>query len=448
VRLLKSLKMQVIVMGVLLLVTLGTPLLVKQLRVNNPRAQVVTRLEPIGWGILASTPLVLSGLTFWQWRTIQRNQARFHARLAEEGVTYLLLPRPDAPPTRAEKVSLWQRLSYAFPKEEHISVELSGWGEGQAFSLRSSSEKACHALITQLMTEYPGVEVKQVTTTQDDPLCTPADNVTVWREVGPAHRDQPLLIATPDPQIAVLGELALLPEGVRAGVQVVARADFNTRKRLLHKAASATSKKPETGKDALRPSNAARREVSYVDERAQHHFVETQVFVWASASYEGLAWQTVNLLTDTLRAQYAPHNPLQKGKEGIGSRYGREMAPFAGRGWTTQELGTLAHLVGGDTAALAPRLLRARSRALPASPQTYIPRHAMIAPFLRQAQRQQAQAGTVGDEMVILAVDEEAEDVRENPSDPAAQCIGVKGIGVSPLHYIEPRIQERSEKPI
>lgn len=411
-RLLKSLKTQVIVIGVLLLITLGVPLLVKQLRVNNPRAQVVLRLEPIGWGIFASTPLVLSGLTLWQWRTIRRTQTRFHTRLAEEGVTYLLLPRPDAPPTRAEKVSLWQRLSYAFPYGEHISVELSGWGEGQAFSLRASSEKACHALITQLMTEYPGVEVKQVTTVQEDPLWTPADNVTVWREVLPAHRDQPLLIATPDPQIAVLGELALLPEGVRAGVQVVARADFNTRKRLLSKAASATSKKPETGKDALRPSNAARREVSYVDERAQHHFVEAQVFVWASAPHEGLAWQTVNLLTDTLRAQYKPHNPLQKGKEGVGSRYGREMAAFAGRGWTTQELGTLAHLVGGDTAALAPRLLRARSRALPASPQTYIPRHAVIAPFLRQAQR--AKARTAEDEIVILAVAEEADEENDD----------------------------------
>lgn len=418
VRLLKSLKTQVIVMGVLLLITLGVPLLVKQVRVNNPRAQVVLRLEPIGWGILASTPLVLSVLTFWQWRTIRRNQARFHARLSQEGVTYLLLPRPDAPPTRAEKVSLWQRLSYAFPKSEHISMELSGWGEGQAFSLRSSSEKACHALITQLMTEYPGVEVKQVTSPQEDPLWSEGDTVTAWRELLPAHRDQPLLIATPDPQIAVLGELALLPEGVRAGVQVVARADLSTRKRLLGKAAKATSKKPETGKDALRPSNAARREVSYVDERAQHHFVEAQVFVWASASYEGLAWQTVNLITDTLRAQYQPHNPLQKGKEGLGSRYGREMPAFAGRGWTTQELGTLAHLVGGDTAALAPRLFRARSRALPASPQTYIPRHARIAPFLRQAQqaeRQGAKTGTTGDEIVILRVDEEVEDAGEAP---------------------------------
>lgn len=411
VRLLKSLKTQVIVIGVLLVITLGVPLLVKQMRVNNPRVQMVTQLEPIGWSILVGSPLAISVITTWQWRKIRHHQTRFHARLAAEGVTYLLLPRPDAPPIRAEKVSLWQRLSYAFPKEEHISFELSGWGAGQAFSLRASHEKACHALITQIMTEYPGVEVKQVTNAQEDPLWTPADNVTAWRELLPAHRDQPLLMATPDPQIAVLGELALLPERVRAGVQVVARADFNTRKRLLSKAASATSKKPETGKDALRPSNAARREVSYVDERAQHHFVETQVFVWACAPFEDMAWQTVNLLTDTLRAQYQPHNPLQKGKDGVGSRYRREMAAFAGMGWTTKELGTLAHLVGGDTTALAPQLLRARSRALPASPQTYIPRHARIAPFLHQAQRQGTKALAAEDAIVVLPVDEDAESV-------------------------------------
>jgi hypothetical protein len=402
VRLLKSLKTQVIVIGVLLFITLGVPLLVKQMRVNNARVQMVMQLEPMGWGVLVGSSLAISVITLWQWRKIRRNQTRFHARLAQEGVTYLLLPRPDAPPTRAERVSLWQRLSYAFPKAEHISVELSGWGLGQAFSLRASSAKACHALITQLMTEYPGVEVKQVTTPHEDPLWSGEGTVTVWRELLPTHRDQPLRIATPDPQIAVLGELALLPEGVRAGVQVVARADFNTRSRLLKQAASATSKKPDTGKDALRPSNAAKRDVNYVDERAQHHFVEAQVVVWACAPFEAMAWQTVNLLTDTLRAQYQPHNPLQKGKEGVGSRYGREMAAFAGRGWTTTELGTLAHLVGEDTTALAPQLLRARSRALPAAPATYIPRDAVIAPFLRQAQRERAQAQRTEDDIAIL----------------------------------------------
>jgi hypothetical protein len=384
-RLLKGLKLQGIVLGMVLLMTLVLPLGLKYMRINNPRLQGVTRLEPVGRGVLALAPVVVAAITYWHYRTICRRQARFHARLADEGVTYLLLPRPDAPPTRADKVSLWQRLSHAFPKDEHISFELSGWESGQAFSLRASRDNVCHALITHLMTEYPGVEVKQVTIPQDDPLWTREDKVAVWRELMPTHRDQPLLMATPDPQVGLLGELVRLPEGVQAGVQVLARTDRSTRLRLLKQAARATSKKPESGQYALRPSSAAKREVSYVDDRSRHHFVEAQVVVWASAGYEALAWQTLNLLTDTLRAQYQPHNLLKPGKEGVGCRRGREMAAFAGQGWTTQELGTLAHLVGGDTSALAPQLHRARSRALPAAPQTYIPRGTRMAAFLYQA---------------------------------------------------------------
>jgi hypothetical protein len=225
--------------------------------------------------------------------------------------------------------------------------------------------------------------------------------VAVWIELVPTKRDHPLSMATPDPQIAVLGELALLPQGVNAGVQVLVRADFHTRGRLLKQAAKATSKKPETGPYAVRPSSEAKREVQAVDARTGQGFVEAQLLVWAAAPIEGMAWHAAHVLADTLRGQYDVQNPLKRDKEGEGSCYGRQMPAFGGRGWSVSELGTLAHLVGGDTTGLAPQLLRARGRPLPPSPKCYIPRHARIADFIREAEAQKRGTGSRSDIAVI-----------------------------------------------
>jgi hypothetical protein len=348
----------------------------------------------MGWGLLALTPLVLLLLMWWSWRGIRLRQAHINHKMATHGVTYLLLPRPDAPPTRAERVALWQRLSQVLPRGEHLSFELSGGQAGVMFSLRATDEKVCRAFLTKVMTEYPGAEARQVETPEQDPLWVEEGQAAVWIELVPTKRDHPLSIATPDPQIAVLGELALLPQGVNAGVQVLVRADFHTRGRLLKQAAKATSKKPETGPYAVRPSSEEKREVQAVDARTGQGFVEAQLLVWAAAPIEGMAWHAAHVLTDTLRGQYDVQNPLKRDKEGEGSRYGRQMPAFGGRGWSVSELGTLAHLVGGDTAGLAPQLLRARGRPLPPSPHSYIPRHARIADFIREAEARQRGAGS------------------------------------------------------
>ncbi len=411
-----SFKVQMGIVVVAVVLTWGVPLLVRYAgKATNPRLAFLAVLEGYGWWVLLAAPFLLLLLAWWGGWRIRREQNQLHQKFQTEGVTYLLLPRPDAPRAPAERVSLWQRLSHALPVREHLSFELTGNDTGQVFSIRASSPGVVRGLITQLMTEYPGVEVREVERANDDPLLTTDQYVTVWQEVYPARRDQPLVIATPDPQLGTLGEVALLPSGVQAGVQVLIRPDFHTRGRLMRAAAYATSKKPDTGTYALRPSGAEKRDTSYLDERAQLHFVEGQVIVWAAAPYEGMAWQVVHSLTDTLRAQYQPHNPLQIGKKGTGSRYGREMAAFAGRGWSTLELGTLAHLVGGETAALAPRLLRARGRPLPAPPLCAIARRARVARFLADARRQKHMAtvqgageeaqlvvSTVADELLVV----------------------------------------------
>jgi hypothetical protein len=383
------------IVGVVLIPTWGFPLAARLMKVTNPRAAFLWKLEPVGWVLLALAPVALLGIVVWTWWSIRCRQDRIHAAFATRGVTYVLLPRPDAPATRADKVALWQRFSHILPQGEHLAWELTGTEKEQRFSLRTASLQTSRAAITQLMTEYPGVEVRRVKKPADDPLWVAEGHCAVWRELVPTQGDQPLEMATPDPQMAVLGDLSLLPSGVQAGVQVLVRHDFHTRNRLLKQAAKATSKKPAAGAHAPRASSAEKREVQSVDSRAQQPFVEVQVVVWASASLEGMAWDTVNHLSATLEAQYAPGNPLRRTREGRGDRYGRTMPAFRGQGWTTREIGTLAHLVGGETKALAPRLARARARALLASADSCVPRSAQVASFIYDFRREQT--ATEGD---------------------------------------------------
>jgi hypothetical protein len=401
-RLWESFKEKLGYVGIGLLLTLGFPLVARLVvKVTSPRLGFLATLERIGWVYVWVAPLLLIGLTWWSWHSLRARQRQMNTKIATQGETYLLLPRPDAAPIRAGKVALWQRLSQVLPRGEHLSFELTGTPQGQAFSLRASDTNVCRAALVQVMTEYPGVEVSLVETATDDPLWVGEGQVSVWMELRPIHVDQPLLMATPDPQLAILGELALLPQNVQGGVQVLMREDFHTRGRLMSQAAKATSKKPDTGPHTLRPSSADKREVTYVDTRAQQHFVEVQLLVWAAAPLEGMAWQVVNHLADTLQGQYQPHNPLRIAKQGAGNRYERSMPPFGGVGWATSELGTLAHLVGSDSAVLAPQLLRARARALPASPKSYIPSYARLAPFLTHAQPLHLSAAALADLVVI-----------------------------------------------
>lgn len=407
-RLWTSVKLTGVYLIVGLVLLLGLPLLVKYLNPTSSRLGFLRPIEPFGWVYLWVSPVLFLGLTWWNWQRIRTRQRQMNTQMLLEGETYLLLPRPDAAPTRADKVALWQRLSQVLPRGAHLSFELSGTAQGQTFSLRAPDAATCRAAITQVMTEFPGIEVQRVREGSQDPLWVGEGQVSVWMELIPTHADQPLLMATPDPQIGLLGQLALLPQGVHAGVQVLVRQDFHTRGRLMSRAAKATSKKPETGPHALRPSSADKREVTYVDTRAQQHFVEVQLLVWANAPLEGMAWQVVNHLADTLRGQYQPHNPLKVAGQSIGVRcYTRQMPPFGGMGWASAELGTLAHLVGGDTAALAPRLARSRTRALPASPACYIPPYARLAHYLTHAKPLRVSEAALADLVVTREEDTE-----------------------------------------
>jgi hypothetical protein len=389
------------IVGMVLIPTWGFPLVARLMKVTNPRAAFLWKLEPIGWVLLTLAPIVLLGVVVWTWWRIRRRQDQIHAAFAKGGVTYVLLPRPDAPLTRADKVALWQRFSHILPRGEHLAWELTGTEKEQRFSLRTASLKTSRAAIIQLMTEYPGVEVRRVKTPADDPLWVEEGYSVVWREVSPTKGDQPLDMATPDPQMALLGELALLPSGVQAGVQVLVRQDFHTRSKLLKQAAKATSKKPASGPHAPRASSAEKRDVQSVDSRARESFVEVQVVVWASAVLEGMARDTVNHLTATLEAQYAPGNPLKPSRDERGDRYGRTMPAFRGQGWTTREIGTLAHLVGGETKALAPRLARARARALLASADSCVPRSARVASFIYDFRRGHSAPEAEGNEAIL-----------------------------------------------
>ena len=114
----------------------------------------------------------------------------------------------------------------------------------------------------------------RIATSQSDPLPTNAHFI----EIRAVKADQPIVASTPDPMKALLSEIALLPKGVQAGLQVLVREDPFTRLKYSRKADDKTRKKPdpkmspiiisdnESKVPILHPSAEERRLVRWLDD--------------------------------------------------------------------------------------------------------------------------------------------------------------------------------------
>lgn len=347
--------------GLYLLVVLYANGLPYLLRFLGRETEWLNILQVAGRGALAGLPLLagLSLLIWWQAR----------CKRAVSGRTMLLLPRPDAPPVKADRVSLWARLADVIPRDEHIAFELSGGSEGVAFSIWATPAVA-RSILIQVVAEWPGTQARPVEKPEDDPLYIPGGRSAWWVEVQPTDTDRPIEAPTPDPLMALLTEVAGLAEGVRGGLQVLARGDPFTRRRLGTKAARLTAQRA-TGK-----SLEQKRGETGLDRRAQRIFLEARLVVWASAGTEEMARSVARSLARTLVAQFGPSNPLHMAAQGPGAPTGREFPPFAGWPWADDELAAVIHLVGKDGRAVAPQLRVAPARPLPPSPESRVPRDA------------------------------------------------------------------------
>ncbi len=317
-RLWNSFKQHLTLVAVALIITVGFPIITEIADRDPNSVPGILLLSEIGYYVLRAAPIVLLLLFLMNLWTTGRRQKRINEKVKGEGVTYLILPRPDSAPVMANQVTLWHRIALALPYYEHVSFEMSGGEDGIVFSLRTSDDSTARTILSKVIAEWPGTQMRLAS---DDPLPTDAYFV----EVRAVKKDQPIVASTPDPMKALLSEIAVLPKGVQAGLQVLVREDPFTRLKHSRKADEKTRKKPDpkispiiisdydSKIPTLHPSAEERRQVRWLDERAQEAFVEVRLIIWASASDPKLARRTAKTLAKTVAAQYHPNNKLIKG---------------------------------------------------------------------------------------------------------------------------------------
>lgn len=379
-RLLTSLKELLFGFGFVLLYAAGLPLLFTRLGMEWG---FLPAWKLWGTRLLVVAPFLLLFLFWRQWQWITGRYRRAQAKLEREGTTYYLLPRADAPPVKAERITLWSRVVDVLPQDEHVSFEVIGAADsGVRFAMRAAPG-VDRALLTQLMAEWPGTQARPVPAEQE-PLAAP-ERAGWWCELSPHSSDRPIEAVSDDPLRALLAELARLPRGVQAGLQVLVRGDPFTRQRLGQQAARALyQQRGKAGdKHRLPATLEERRHTTSLDQRAQRAALEVRLVVWATAGSESMAQSVARSLARAVASQYSPANPLKVVCEGSGSPGARIFPIFAGHAWTDLELGALAHLVGQDARAIAPQLATAPANPLPPSPPYRIPRGARLSARLR-----------------------------------------------------------------
>lgn len=382
-RLASSFKNYLTLIGLALIITVGFPYLTEFMEVPKEEIPGLTILSTIGDYVLLAGPVTLLLLLLINLWSIKHRQKQINKKVAREGVTYLMLPRPDGPSIRTDQVTLWHRLALALPYYEHICFEMSGSKEQVVFSLRTTNEVTARNILSKVIAEWPGTQVRLA---KEDPLPTEA----YFIEIKPMKSDQPIIASTPDPMKALLSEIAILPEGVQAGLQVLVREDPFTRLHHARKADDKTRKKPDPkispGKKSPYSHNLSaedRRKIRWLDERAQEAFIEVRLIVWAASDFDQLAKQTVMDLAKTVTAQYHPNNKLIKGwRSKKGNVQARQFPTFSGHPWVASEVGTIAHLVGKDALLAAPQLKVAPARPLPASTECHITEQIRAAAYL------------------------------------------------------------------
>jgi len=333
------------------------------LDVANVKGKWVKTAISLRWiGPVAAVPPVVGAALLY--RSARRKQDMFHQRLAQQGITRLILARADAPAVKDDQTKIWYRLIDVIPAGEHISWELSGGPLGISFSMRAT-EEACTAAMTQIMTEWAGTR-SRIVAGKEDPLFAEEDEQIYWVELKP--QSATATIKGMSPLQAALTQIAQYPEGLRGGVQVLARPNRLMASRLASKAAAATS---QAGK--AKKSGQQKRGEKDLDDRSQQVFLETRVLVWVgSDSMDKSKSQALSLARTIIASFDQTSNPIGMGEQGTGSLVAREFPLFAGSPWAANELATLAHLMGSNARSTAPQLAVAPARSLPPSPDVRI----------------------------------------------------------------------------
>ncbi len=368
------------ILGIGLILTVGFPFLTKYMSIPLEEMPGMEALDAIGYYLLRGTPIILIFLFLYNLISVKYRQKKINNKMQESGVTYLMLPRADGEPVKIEQVTLWNRIAQALPYYEHISFEMTGGEDEIVFSLRTTSDATAKNILSKVIAEWPGTMMR----VGKDPL----PHTAYFVEVKALKADLPIVASTPDPMKAILAEIAILPKGMKAGLQVFVREDPFTRLKLSRKADKKTRKKPLNNMnlfivsdDKKNPysnnlSAEDRRKIQWLDERAQEAFVEVRLIIWAVCESDELSRRTVTTLAKTLSSQYHPNNKLIKGwRIKKGNVQARTFPTFSGRPWVASELGTIAHLVGKDALLSAPQLVTAPARPLPASTECRITEH-------------------------------------------------------------------------
>ena len=321
-----------------------------------------------GWATLAA---LLLGLTGWQgYRVVYRLWRR---RKVAQGPTVLLLPRADLRPVDPSRLKLWARMADALPHDEPISWEIWGHQDQSGFALHGS-EEGVQAAMTQIRAEWPGTHRRATSEAYPDPAIPPEGWAVWWVELRPKRWDRPL---TPsgDPLRAILLELSAIQGNGRGLVQVILQRDYGTRRKLGRMAFRARN--IETRSKGLR--SAKTQEARILEERARQTFLRVTVRCVGMADTPKRAKGMARALARGLAAAFSGENPLRWVRQGRNPRSVRERRMGRAGPWTSTEVAYLAHLAGSNLAALAPRLLTAPARFLPASPEMRIPPHAQVA---------------------------------------------------------------------
>ncbi len=315
------------------------------------------------WGLLLAWFVLLAvGELVRMWK--HRTRA---ARIAR-GPTVWLLPRADLKPVDPAKVRLWARMGDVLPRGEWISWEVGGHRDDVRFALHASESVLERALV-QVRAEWPGTHRRAA---EPDPARVPEGWHVYWVEVAPRYRDRPIEPAG-DVVRALLLEISGLEHG-RGWVQVLAKPDRETPRRLLRQALRARDQK--TRSRGVRTVKTA--EARTLEKRAGEPFWWVTIRCVGMALHAPSARAIAHRLARAVIAGFTG-NPLRVVREGRGSRPVADRRMGRGGPWAASELAWVAHLMGRDARTLAPRFHTAPARSLPAAPEMRVPRQARVA---------------------------------------------------------------------
>ena len=292
-------------------------------------------------------------------RRVRRAEQAVRQQVAS-GPTYLLLPRADWRPVDPARVKLWGRLAAALPRDEHIAFEIVGSGTELAFALHGSDD-GVRAALAQIKAEWPGVQRRGVT---EDPAVLPAGWHIHWCEIAPSTWEEDIVPLSADPLRAVLTEINGVVGRGRAMLQLIARADFGTRRAVGQKAVAKRGEKaPHAGVQALR-----RKEASKLEKRFERTFLQVTVRAVGMADTPERAAGMARGLARAVCASFSSQNAVQVVREGDDPEVVAGRVPGVLKAWADNELAALGHLTGADVLTLAPRLRVASAQSLPVAP--------------------------------------------------------------------------------